>query len=441
MCLGLIKEQDLKCSNRDMSFTKIIGNSTASIGQINSIAQLSKTERILLCGKYNYISTKGLISSSYKNGTLEWTYAMHMECVHIYVDDKESAIYSILFTSGYGLEVHSYNANDTLDRNYMYELEDANIVTIEDAAINGDFNWVLVTMNDNSCYIIMITKIRRKTYKCTGFVSFKGLRFISSDPLVIGNDVAGNIHIARLFSDRFEVTWQKKLTGVTSKAMYLYNSGDSTDTSKALAVFQTGTNNYPMLTVFSYDDASIHSNKILEYSLTNVKISFSSTQADYILSGDISSTNQLVFIRFTSSLTVGDIRVTKANNQGLYTLVPATVVIDSSANIIFGGMSSSNKPFIYLTGEDLSAYSCVLINSERVNINTIEKSTASLKEESTDIALNNDALNALWDNKTGRIFGYDSTFATSDHCIPPLNAHWIKRRYVPNRYAMRFDSV
>lgn len=287
----------------------------------------------------------------------------------------------------------------------------------------------------------MITKIRRKTYKCTGFVSFKGLRFISSDPLVIGNDVAGNIHIARLFSDRFEVTWQKKFTGITSSAMYLYDSGDSADTSKALAVFQTGTNNYPMLTSFSYDDATIHSNKILEYSMTNVKISYSSTQSDYILSGDISSTNQLVFIRFTSSFSLGDIRITKANNQASYTLVPATITIDSSANIIFGGMMSSNKPFIYLTGEDLSAYSCVLIDSQRININSIEKSSVKLVEETTDIVLDNDVLNALWDNKTGRIFGFDSTFTTSDHCIPPLNAHWIKQRYVPNRYAMRFDSV
>jgi hypothetical protein len=359
--------------------------------------------------------------------------------VHIYVDEQETAIYSILFNPGVGLEVHSYNANDTLDRYYMYELEDPNIVTIEDAAINDDFNWVLVTLNDNSCYIITITKIRRKTYKCTGYVSFKGIRFIKSDPLIIGNDVDGNIHLASLLQDRFEIRWQKKVTGITSSAMYLYKGGNSDDTSDALAVFETGTANYPMLTSFSYNDGTIHSNKILEYSMTNVKISYSSTQGDYILSGDIISTNQLVFVRFSSSFSFGDLRITKANNQASYTLLPATVVIDSSANIMFGGTTNGNKPFIYLTGEELSAYSCVLMDSERVNVNSISESSVSFTAETTEILLSNEATNAIWNNQTGRIFGYDPSIVTTNHCIPPLNAHWIKPRFVPNRYAMKFD--
>ena len=239
----------------------------------------------------------------------------------------------------------------------MYELEDANIVEINDATINGDFNWVLVTLNDNSCYMIMITKIRRKTYKCSNTVSFKSIRFLNSDPLVIGNDVTGIINTARLKSDRFEIKWHKQVTGQRSTEMFLYDSNDNTDTSDAMAVFITSPDNFPMMMKFSYKDGEIFNNKILQYSMTSPRILYSNTQKDYILSGEIRSSNQLVFVRFSASFSFGDLRVTKANNQALYQLVPETVIVDTNANIIFGGVANAQKFMIYMTGEELSGYS------------------------------------------------------------------------------------
>lgn len=58
-----------------------------------------------------------------------------------------------------------------------------------------------------------------------------------------------------------------------------------------------------------------------------------------------------------------------------------------------------------------------------------------------DFTLINDGTNAQWDNKTGRIFGYDQTLSSQEYCLPPLNSHWIKPRFVPNRYSLRFDPI
>ena len=78
IAFALIREEDLMCHKRDKPFTKIIGIENAAVGELKSVALLSKTNEILLCGSYNFVSTKGIISSSSKNGTLNWTYALHM---------------------------------------------------------------------------------------------------------------------------------------------------------------------------------------------------------------------------------------------------------------------------------------------------------------------------------------------------------------------------
>eukprot|EP00344_Euplotes_crassus_P005875 CAMPEP_0197001934 /NCGR_PEP_ID=MMETSP1380-20130617/6513_1 /TAXON_ID=5936 /ORGANISM="Euplotes crassus, Strain CT5" /LENGTH=437 /DNA_ID=CAMNT_0042419801 /DNA_START=11 /DNA_END=1324 /DNA_ORIENTATION=+ len=419
---SLIREQDLLCGQRDSPFTKIVGNNVTATGQLNSVALLNKNQEILLCGAYSYVSTKGIIGSSSKDGDLKWAYSLHMPCVFIYADDKESSIYSILYTSSFGIEVHSYNSENSLDRNYMYALEDANIASVDDATINGDFNWVLLTKTDNTCYMIMITKIRRKSYKCSSTISLKSFRFINSDPLVIGNDASGVIYSTRLYSDRFEIKWQRKIEGATSTDMFLYDSNDSSDTSNALAVFITSPNNYPMIVSYSYEDGSIIKVSVFEYSMTSPRILYSSIQKDYILTGEVSATNQLAFVRFSESFHFGDLRATEANSNQ-YTLAPGTIALDTNSSLIFGGKNGDNKLLYYMTGEDLSAYSCVLGGSSRIPKVDINKSKKNLtlnpKTSATQdggyFNLTNDASNAKWDNKTGRQFGYDTTMAATSN--------------------------
>jgi hypothetical protein len=65
----------------------------------------------------------------------------------------------------------------------------------------------------------------------------------------------------------------------------------------------------------------------------------------------------------------------------------------------------------------------------------------SLSTSDSAIWLINDSTNANWDNKTGRVFGYDSSISSTSSCISPISAHWIKSRLVANRYAMEFPTV
>lgn len=71
----------------------------------------------------------------------------------------------------------------------------------------------------------------------------------------------------------------------------------------------------------------------------------------------------------------------------------------------------------------------------------LNKTVTDLTISDFAMTLVNDGSNALWDNKTGRVFGYDGTLTTSTLCTSPLNAHWIKPRLVPNRYSLRFDPI
>lgn len=323
----------------------------------------------------------------------------------------------------------------------MYELQDSTITEINDATINGDFNWVLVTQSDNSCLMIMITKIRRKTYKCSNNLSFNSFRFISSDPILAGSDSSNTIHFARLLSDRFEIKWQTKLTGVTADEMIVYDSNDSSDESDVLTAISSDPNNYPMLLYYDISDGTVKKNKILEYSMTKLKINHSNMQKDYMLTGYIPTTGQMVFVRFDESFTFSDIRVTKANNQAIYELKPLSTIVDQNANIILGGTYNSKAFMLYKTGEELSAYSCVLANSSRVNVKTVSQSSITITQQDSNFDLLNDNVNAQWDNKTGRIFGFDSTYSLTTQCSAPLNAHWVKSRYLANRYNLKFDSV
>ena len=91
-----------------------------------------------------------MIAGTNKNGNLNWFYSIHEPCAYIYTDDKESSVNAILWSSGNTLEIHSYNAENTLDRFYMYELNQTDIIAVNDATVNSDFNWVLTTLSDSS---------------------------------------------------------------------------------------------------------------------------------------------------------------------------------------------------------------------------------------------------------------------------------------------------
>ena len=200
--LGIVsclqKEQNIYWKDRDAPFVNYINSTSIYISTANSITLLSKIDQILIWGTYE--NTKGVIMGTDTSGNTKWTYSLYMPCVYIFVDEKESSINSILFQPGYGLEVHSYNASNALNRFFMYELQDQTITQINDATISGDFNWVLVTKSDNTWIIIMITKIRRKNYLCSNNLSLKSFRFVSSDPILIGSDSSNIVYRGWLFS-------------------------------------------------------------------------------------------------------------------------------------------------------------------------------------------------------------------------------------------------
>lgn len=370
--------------------------------QINSLAYLTKTEEILICGVYQ--TTKGVIAGTDKDGNLNWFYALHEPCAYIYTDDKESTVNAILWSSGNTLEIHSYNSENTLDRYYMYELNTTDIIAVNAASINNDFNWVLVTLSDNSCYMIMITKIRRKVYQCSGQVSFKGLRFINSDPITIGNDPSGNIYSARFLSDRFEFEWQRSLTGMISTEMAINNNYDSTDTSSVFCAMSLDSSNYLLVINFNYENGHILDNKYLEYSMSNIRINYNDDQQDFLISGYISGTYQNVFVRYNDGV-FSNLRVTKANNNANYLISPLSITLDEKNNILMGGMYDSKRLLLYKTGEELSAYSCVLTDSTRINTHTLVTGELEITEAVSSLTLSQ-FTSADWKNQTGRIFSY-----------------------------------
>ena len=432
----LLKEEDILCKNRDSPYTKILDVNATTTDSLNSIAYLKKSEEILLWGTYQ--STKGMIAGTNKNGNLNWFYSIHEPCAYIYTDDKESSVNAILWSSGNTLEIHSYNAENTLDRFYMYELNQTDIIAVNDATVNSDFNWVLATLSDSSWLMIMITKIRRKVYQCSNNVVFQSLRFVNSDPVVIGNDNSGTIYFSRFLSDRFEFQWQKQVSGFTSTDMTIYNSYDSNDKSDVLCAFSLNSTDYLMMLEFDYDNGKVKKNKVFKYAMTGVRINYSSNQQDYVVSGYISSTNQNVFVRYDGDFY--NLRLIKASNQANYNILPLSITLDGNNNILMGGQYTQNRLLLYKTGEELSAYSCVFEDSTKTNEYTIEKSSMSISETTSSLTMTSIS-GADWKNQTGRIFTYTTGLSMSSVWSPPLNSHWIKDKYVVNRYEIVFDEL
>jgi hypothetical protein len=186
----------------------------------------------------------------------------------------------------------------------------------------------------------------------------KGLRFIGSDPVLIGcgSTSTNDIYFARLLADRFEVKWQKTVSSQTASDGFLYDSKDSNDQDPIFSMFVTEPNKYPLVITFDYENGMISRSNILKYSMENVKINYSKKQKDYVLSGEIVSTNQLVFVRVSDSLSFSDLRITKANNQANYNIKSSSIFVDANANLLLGGIYQTNKLFMHRTGEELSCY-------------------------------------------------------------------------------------
>ena len=262
-----------------------------------------------------------------------------------------------------------------------------------------------VTILELSSWLL---RLEENNYLCSGNLSFKSFRFVNSDPILIGSDAYNKVYNMRLLADRFEIKFQSMLSGISSNDMFLYDSNDSSDTSDCLVTLSTYSQNYVLVFMFSNSDGSILNNNELNYQITNLKINYSNKGKDYVISGYISLTNQLVVMRFDlDTFSFNDLRITAPNNQANYYIIPGTVIIDSDANIMIGGNVKSANLMIYKAGEDLSLYSCIYSNSTRINSETIAKTSLQIYQSASYISLSNNNANSNWDNKTGRVFGYD----------------------------------